>query len=166
MVLSLTCRFRVFVHPVAPERSQRYEKSSAEASVSLIMPRRSIFGEAKVRKVECRSKRQLDYAETKRKNNLRPLRRAGRSLRGRRPEICVLRSLRSADRTSQFASRYLGEIDHPACAHRTANSARRNTVLKVSLFGRSRRAAARSRPMRRAASSRLWRPTRPSPAAD
>ena len=85
MVLSLTCRFRVFVRPVAPERSQRYEKSSAEASVSLIMPRRSIFGEAKVRKVECRSKRQLDYAETKRKNNLRPLRRAGRSLRPRRP---------------------------------------------------------------------------------
>ena len=37
------------------------------------MPRRSIFGEAKVRKVECRSKRQLDYAETKRKNNLRRL---------------------------------------------------------------------------------------------
>ena len=35
------------------------------------MPRRSIFGEAKVRKVECRSKRQLDYAETERKNNLR-----------------------------------------------------------------------------------------------
>ena len=34
------------------------------------MPRRSIFGEAKVRKVECRSKRQLDYAETKLKNNL------------------------------------------------------------------------------------------------
>ena len=60
------------------------------------MPRRSIFGEAKVRKVECRSKRQLDYAETKRKNNLRPLRRAGRSLRPRRPADGVLRRLRPA----------------------------------------------------------------------
>ena len=60
------------------------------------MPRRSIFGEAKVRKVECRSKRQLDYAETKRKNNLRPLRRAGRSLRPRRPADDVLRRLRPA----------------------------------------------------------------------
>ena len=37
------------------------------------MPRRSIFGEAKVRKVECRSKRQLDYAETKLNNTLRRL---------------------------------------------------------------------------------------------
>ncbi len=41
------------------------------------MPRRSIFGEAKIRKVESRSKRRLDYAETQ------YLRRSQRSCKAR-----------------------------------------------------------------------------------
>ncbi len=41
-----------------------YEKSSAETNVGLIMPRRSIFGEANALKVGRRNKRRLDYAET------------------------------------------------------------------------------------------------------
>ena len=70
-------------------RSQRYEKSSAEANACLFLPRRSIYGasqstksraqkqthvcfcrdgvstaQAKVRKVERRSKRMFDSAET------------------------------------------------------------------------------------------------------
>ena len=49
----------------AATSSQRYEKSSAEASVSLIMPRRSIFGIGqRYEKVGRRSKRQLDSTET------------------------------------------------------------------------------------------------------
>ena len=56
------------MHPVAPERSQRYEKSSAEASVSSIMPRRNV-------RITCG---------------------AGRSLRPRRPADDVLRRLRPA----------------------------------------------------------------------
>ena len=46
-------------------RQPKYEKSGAEASVSLIMPRRSIFGIGqRYEKVGRRSKRQLDSTET------------------------------------------------------------------------------------------------------
>ena len=44
-------------------QSQRYEKSSAEASVSLIMPRRSIYGAAKVRISESNVKFYSNIAE-------------------------------------------------------------------------------------------------------
>ena len=84
-------------------RSQRYEKSSAEASVSLIMPRRSIYGAAKVRISESNVKFYLNIAEREYLRCItawRRLRRAGRSLRGRR----------SAARASSadFARKYAG----------------------------------------------------------
>ena len=46
--------------------SQKYGKPSAEANAGSILPRHSIRTKVKpkIRKVECRSKRQLDYAET------------------------------------------------------------------------------------------------------
>ena len=79
--------FADFLFLVVFHDGQRYEKSSAEASVSLIMPRRSIYGAAKVRISECNVKFSSNIAEREYLRCItawRRLRRAGRSFRGRR----------------------------------------------------------------------------------